>query len=93
MVIGTIRDNATGHIIIGTRGLGYSRNDSEEQFQRGLSNAVKGAVVEITKFNDRIRPQSLQRALITVPFNFSMSDIKIGKITSYLHHIKQKLLL
>jgi hypothetical protein len=66
MVIRTIREVVTGHIIIGTPGLGHSHNDSEEKFQRGLSNAVKEAVVEITKFNDRIRPQALQRALITV---------------------------
>jgi hypothetical protein len=89
MVIRTIREVVTGHIIIETRGLGHSHNDSEEQFQRGLSNAVKEAVGEITKFNDRIRPQALQRALTTVPFNFSMSDVKIGKITSYLHRIRQ----
>jgi MULE transposase domain len=89
MVIRTIREVVTGHIVIETCGSGHSHNDSEERFQRGLSNAVKEAVVEITKFNNRIRPQALQRALITVPFQFSMSDVKIEKITSYLHRIRQ----
>jgi hypothetical protein len=81
MVIRTIREVVTGHIVIETCELGHSHNDSEEQFQRGLSNAVNEAVVEITKFNNRIRPQALQRALITVPFQFSMSDVKIEKIS------------
>jgi hypothetical protein len=48
MVIHTIREVVTGHIVIETRGLGHTLNDSEEQFQRGLSNAVKEAVVAIT---------------------------------------------
>jgi hypothetical protein len=89
MVIRTIREVVTGHIVIETCGFGHSHNDSEEQFQRGLSNTVKDAVVEITKFNNCIRPQALQRNLITVPFNFLMSDVKIEKISSYLQHIRQ----
>jgi hypothetical protein len=89
MVIHTIREVVTGHIVIETRGLSHTHNDSEEQFQRGLSNAIKEAVVEITKCNNRIRPQALQRDLITVPFQFSMSDVKIEKITSYIHRIRQ----
>jgi hypothetical protein len=89
MVIRTIREVVTGHIVIESRGLNHSHNDSEEQFKRGLSNAVKEAIVEITKYNDRIRPQALQRALITVPFKFSMDDVKIEKVTSYLHRLRQ----
>jgi hypothetical protein len=89
MVIRTIREVVTGHIVIETCELGQSHNDSEEQFHRGLPNAVKEAVVEITKFNNRIRPQALQRALITVPFQFLMSDFKIEKIKYYQHCIRQ----
>jgi hypothetical protein len=55
MTKSTIREVVTGHIVISTYGLGHSHNDSEEQFQRGIYNAVK-AVVEITKFHNRIRP-------------------------------------
>jgi hypothetical protein len=69
--------------------LDLSHNDSEEHFKSGLPNAFEDAVVQITQFSNRIRPQALQRALITVLFKFSMEVVKIETITSYLHRIRQ----
>jgi MULE transposase domain len=50
---------------------------------------VKEGIKEITKFNHRIKPKTLQRALITTPFNFSTSMVNISKISSYLQRIRR----
>jgi MULE transposase domain len=50
---------------------------------------VKEGIKQITKFNHRIKPKTLQRALITAPFNFSTSMVNISKISSYLQRIRR----
>jgi hypothetical protein len=89
MVLRTVREVVTGYIIIETCGSRHSHNQGDEQFQRGLSNAVKESINEITKFNIRIKRKALQRALITPPLSFPTSAIDINKITSYLHNIRR----
>jgi MULE transposase domain/SWIM zinc finger len=89
IVIRTFREIFTGHIIIESRGSSHSHEESNEHFLRGLSNAVKNAIEEVTKYNLSIRPKALQRALITGPFNFSIGSVDISKITSYLHRVRR----
>jgi MULE transposase domain len=89
MVIRTVREVVTGFITIETCGASHSHDESKEQFVRGLSNSVKESIDEITKFNHRIRPKALQRALITAPFNYSTSAVDISKVSSYLKRVRR----
>jgi hypothetical protein len=89
MFIRTAREIATGYVVIETCASNHSHDESDEHFQRGLSNAVKEGIKEITKFNHRIKLKTLQRALITAPFNFSTSMVNISKISSYLQRIRR----
>jgi hypothetical protein len=89
MVIRTVREVVAGYIAIETSGSSHSHRDSDEQFDRGLSNAVNERIDEITKFNHRIRPKPLQKALITAPFNFPTDTVEITKVASYLKRVRR----
>jgi hypothetical protein len=89
MVVCTIREVMTGYVAIETSGSSHSHSATDEQFDRGLSNAVKESIDDITKFNHRIRPKALQRSLITVPFNFPTYTVEITKVASYLKRVRR----
>jgi hypothetical protein len=89
MVVRTIREVMTGYVAIETSGSSHSHSATNEQVDRGLSNAVTESIDEITKFNHPIRPKALQRALITVPFNFPTDTVEITKVASYLKRTRK----
>jgi hypothetical protein len=89
MVFRTIREVMKGYVAIETSGSSHSHSATVEQFDRRLSNAVKESIDKITKFNYSIRPKALQRALITVPFNFPIDTVEITKVASYLKRVRR----
>ena len=49
---------------------------------------MQESIREITKFNIKIRSRTLHRSLLMDPYNFSVGDIPINKVASYLHRIR-----
>ena len=88
MLVRTVREVVTGSILIETCGMSHFHDDSNEKFRRGLSVRVQESIREITKFNVNIKPRTLHRSLLMDPYNFSVGDIPINKVASYLHRIR-----
>jgi hypothetical protein len=84
----TIKEEETGSIIIETNGTKHIHDDSSEQFISGLSTKVKESIMDIAKFNLKIRPRTLDRRLLAPPYRYTGADVPLSKVTSYLHRIR-----
>jgi hypothetical protein len=70
-VLRTIKEEETGSIVIEINGTKHIHDDSSEQFIRGLSTKVKESIVDIAKFNLKIRPRTLHRGLLAPPYRYT----------------------
>jgi MULE transposase domain/SWIM zinc finger len=87
-VLRTIKEEETGSIIIESNGSKHKHDDSSEQFIRGLSTKVKENIMDIAKFNLKIRPRTLHRRLLAPPYSYAGADVPLSKVSSYLHRIR-----
>jgi hypothetical protein len=87
-VLRTIKEEETGSIIIESNGTKNKHDDSSEQFIRGLSTKVKESIMDIVKFNLKIRPRMLHRILLAPPYSYAGADVPLSKLSSYLHRIR-----
>ena len=78
MIVRTVREVVTSSIPIEKCAMSHCHDDSNENFQRGLSFRVQESIREITKFNIKIRPRTLHRSLLMHPYNFSGEDVPIS---------------
>jgi hypothetical protein len=88
MIIRNVREVISGSILIETCAMSQCHDDSNEKFQRGLSFREQESIREITKFNIKIRPRTLHRSLLIDTYKFSVEDVPISKVSSYLHRIR-----
>jgi hypothetical protein len=83
LTVRTVRELVTGSVLIEKFAMSHYHDDSNEQFQRGLSFCVQEIIWELTKFDIKIRPQTLHRSLLMDPYNFSGEDVPVNKVSSY----------
>jgi hypothetical protein len=87
-VLQTIKEEERGSSIIETNGIKHIHDDSSEQFIRGLSTKVKESIMDIAKFNLKIRPRTQHRRLLAPPYRYTGADVPLSKGTSYLLRIR-----
>ena len=80
-VLRTIKEEETGSIIIESNGSKHKHDDSSEQFIRGLSTKVKENIMDIAKFNLKIRPRTLHRRLLAPPYSYSGAYVPLSKVS------------
>jgi hypothetical protein len=88
MIFRTVQEMDTGIICIQTCGLEHQHDAASERFGLGLSTEVKERTEEITKFNLKIRPATLQRMLLSELYNYAENIIPFTKVRGQLHRIR-----